>query len=140
MTILALDVGEKRIGVAVSDSLRIIAQGFPTILYKDDKTTFERLKEIVETRNVERIVVGLPLNLDGTAGRQAQYVLRFVEKLKKEFHQEILTWDERFSSQGAERILLDAGVRRKKRKEKLDQLSAQWILQGYLEGLRNGRA
>lgn len=140
MTILALDVGEKRIGIAVSDSLRITAQGLPTILYKDDKNTFERLKEIIGHREVDRIIVGLPLNKDGTAGKQAQYVLNFVEKLKKEFAQEILTWDERFSSQGVERILLNAGVKRKKRKEKLDRLSAQWILQGYLEGLRNGRA
>lgn len=137
MTILALDVGKKRIGVAVSDALGIIAQGLPTIFYKDDKTTHEELRRIIQERNVARIVVGLPRNLDGSLGRQAQYVLEFVEKLKKEFPQEILTWDERFSSQGAERVLLDAGVKWRKRKTKLDQLSAQWILQGYLEGLRD---
>lgn len=136
MSILALDVGKKRIGAAISDSLGITAQGLPTISYKDDKTTFEELRKIVHERDVTRIVVGLPLNLDGSLGRQAQDVLEFIEKLKKEFSQEILTWDERFSSQGAERVLLDAGVKRKKRKAKLDQLSAQWILQGYLESLR----
>lgn len=137
MSILALDIGKKRIGVAVSDPLRIIAQGLPTILYKDNKTMFEKLKKIVKERNVTKIVVGLPRNLDGSLGRQAHYVLGFVEELKKEFSQEILTWDERFSSQAAERVLLGAGLKRKKRKAKLDQLSAQWILQGYLERLRN---
>lgn len=137
MTILALDIGRKRIGAAVSDELKITAQALPTILYKDDKSVFLRLKEIVKQRNIAEIVVGMPLNLNGTVGRQAQYVLDFIEKLKKEFSQEIITWDERFSSKGAERMLLDAGVKRKERKEKLDQLSAQWILQGYLEKLRN---
>lgn len=137
MTILAVDIGKRRIGVAVSDSLGITAQGLPTILYKDDKTTFEKLRKIIQERDVKRIVVGLPRNLDGSLGRQARYVLEFVEKIKKEFPQEILTWDERFSSQGAERVLLDAGVKWRKRKTKLDRLSAQWILQGYLESLRN---
>lgn len=137
MTILALDIGKRRIGVAVSDQLGITAQALPTILYKDDKTTFERLREIVGEKEVTKIVVGLPKNLDGTLGPQARYVLGFVEKIKKEFPLEILTWDERFSSQGSERVLLEGGVKRLKRKSKLDQLSAQWILQGYLESLRN---
>ena len=136
MSILGLDIGKKRIGAAVSDGLGITAQGLPTILYTGDNELINLLKKIIEKRGVTKIVIGLPRNLDGSIGRQAQYIIQITEKFKKAFSQEIIMWDEWFSTKGAERVLLDAGVKRKKRKEKIDKLSAQWILQGYLDGMR----
>ena len=136
MTILALDIGKKRIGVARSDALGITSVVLPNILYKDDKTVFDQLKKIINERDIKKIVVGMPKNMDGTLGKQAQFVTDFIEKLRKEFELEIIEWDERFSSKVAERVLHETGIKWHKRKDKVDGLSAQWILQGYLEQLR----
>lgn len=139
MIVIALDIGEKRIGIAVSDPLGIIAQGLPTITNTGEKDAVGKIKEVVTEYKAEKLVIGLPQNLNGTLGKQAEYVLGFIRSLKKELDLEIITWDERFSSLGVERVLLDAGVRREKRKKSLDKLSAQWILQGYLEKQRHER-
>ncbi len=135
--VLGLDVGDKRIGVAISDSLGLTAQGLPTISYNSAPDAVKAIKELSQDRQVSEIVVGLPRSLDGSLGRQAEKVLSFIDLLKNEIMDiPVNTWDERFSTQGAERILIDHGMNAKKRKEHIDKLSAQWILQGYLEKKR----
>ena len=130
--ILGLDVGEKRIGVAVSDLLGYIAQGISVVKRKD----IEELKKIVSDYNIERIIVGLPKNMDGSIGEQAKKALAFIEDLKKEIDLPILTWDERLTTKEAEGVLLKADLSRAKRKKVIDKLAAALILQGYLDSQR----
>jgi len=132
MRIMGLDVGEKRIGVAVSDLLGYTAQGISVI--KRENT--EELKEIVSDYNIEKIVVGLPKNMDGSIGEQGKKVLDFIEELKKEINLLILTWDERLTTKEAEGVLLKADLSRAKRKKVIDKLAAALILQGYLDSQR----
>lgn len=131
--ILALDVGERRIGVAVSDALNMTAQGLQTLSRKDDETTLARIKALVKEYNVSRIAVGIPFNMDGSKGASAAYVESFIKGLKKEIALEVATVDERLTTAQGERILLDADVSRKKRKASIDKIAAQLILQTYLD-------
>ena len=132
MRILGLDVGEKRIGVAVSDSLGYIAQGISVI--KRENT--EELKKIVSDYDIEKIVVGLPKNMDGSIGEQAKKALAFIEDLKREIDLPVLAWDERLTTKEAEGVLLKADLSRAKRKKVIDKLAAALILQGYLDSQR----
>lgn len=132
MRIMGLDVGEKRIGVAVSDLLGYIAQGISVVKRED----IEELKKIVGDYNIEKIVVGLPKNMDGSIGEQAKKVLAFMENLKKEINLPILTWDERLTTKEAEGVLLRADLSRAKRKKVIDKLAAVLILQSYLDSQR----
>lgn len=128
MRILGIDYGEKRIGVAVSDPLGLTAQ--PVDAVED----IEGIKRIVkEYDEVEEVVVGLPKSLSGKLGPQAQKVLEFVEKLKKDLRQRIITWDERLTTVEAEKVLISAGLSRQKRKEVVDKSAAAIILQSYLD-------
>lgn len=129
MRIMGLDVGEKRIGVAVSDSLGYIAQGISVI--KRENT--EELKKIVSDYDIEKIVVGLPKNMDGSIGEQAKKALAFIEDLKREIDLPVLAWDERLTTKEAEGVLLKADLSRAKRKKVIDKLAAALILQGYLD-------
>jgi putative holliday junction resolvase len=133
MRILSLDVGEKRIGMAVSDPLGMIAQQLETLQRKNEQDDFRRIKDIVKDREISEIVVGLPLNMDGTEGPKAEEINRFVEGLKKECDVSIKVWDERLTTREADRILREADVSRKKRKKLDDKLAAQLILQSYLD-------
>ena len=135
MRIMGLDVGEKRIGVAVSDSLGYIAQGISVI--KRENT--EELKKIVSDYDIEKIVVGMPKDTDGSIGRQGKKVLAFIECLKQEIDLPILSWDERFTTREAERVLLKADLSRAKRKKVIDKLAAALILQNYLDSHSYGR-
>lgn len=130
---MALDYGDKTIGVAVSDALKITAQGKEVIRRTNLKADLKRIAEIVEEEEVEKIVVGLPKNMNGTYGPRAEATLKFVEKLKKHFSIPIDTWDERLSTMEAERTLLEGDLSRKKRKKVIDKMAAAIILQGYLE-------
>lgn len=132
MRILALDVGEKRIGVAVSDPLGITAQGLDTIQRTSIDEDLAFIAKLAKEKEASEIVVGLPLNMNGTLSQNAKGVLIFIEKLKGVTGVPINTWDERLSTMQSERILLEADVSRKKRKGVLDKMSAQVILQGYL--------
>jgi putative Holliday junction resolvase len=132
MRILGLDIGEKRIGVAVSDPLGYTAQGISVIKREDVKN----LKKIVSDYNIERVIVGLPKNMDGSIGAQGNKVLAFIEDLKKEIDLPILTWDERLTTKEAERVLLKADLSRVKRKKVIDKLAAVLILQSYLDSQR----
>ena len=134
MRTLALDVGSKRIGVAMSDALGLTAQGLTTLQRTSDETALKLLDETVSANQVDKIVVGLPLKLDGTDSEQTVSVRRFCDKLRRRFRRraEIITWDERLSTTAAERSLIEADLSRRKRRQVIDKMSAVYILQGYL--------
>jgi putative Holliday junction resolvase len=134
MVILAIDYGDKRIGLAVSDPLGIAAHGLDTIEKKGDGAELDRIAEIVEERSVERIVVGLPLHMNGSEGEVARKVRGFVKSLKRRIPDvavELL--DERLTSARAHRALSCEGVSMKERKKRVDRMAAQFILQRYLQ-------
>ena len=130
---LALDLGEKRIGVAVSDSLNIIAQAVGTIQRKDIKSDLKKIADLVKEYRADKLVIGLPLNMDGTKGKSADFAVAFVDEIKKEIKIEVEMMDERLTTAQGERILLEADVSRKNRRKNLDKIAAQLILQNYLD-------
>ena len=133
---LGLDVGTKTIGVAISDAFGWTGQGLTTLKidYHDQKYGLEELSEIVEENNVSSIVVGLPKNMNNSIGESGERSLDFSEILAKHIPSvKIIMWDERLSTVGAERTLLEADVSRKKRKAVIDKMAAVFILQGYLD-------
>jgi putative Holliday junction resolvase len=130
---LGLDVGEVRIGIAVSDETGLIARGLRTLQRVSWKQDLETLKALIEENQVGHIVVGRPLNLSGSQGVQADRVAAFVERLRAVTPIEISLWDERLSSSAAEKVLLEGGVQRGKRKQIIDKLAAVIILQGFLD-------
>jgi len=133
MRILALDHGTRRIGVAVSDELKMIAQPLEFILAEPFADFLARLKELIREKQVELIVVGMPRNMDGSYGPAALKVQDFVAALKTAVPIPIQTLDERLTSVQANRFLIEGGVRREKRKEKVDKTAAAILLQSYLD-------
>nr|WP_312575891.1 Holliday junction resolvase RuvX [Sedimentibacter sp.] len=131
--IMGLDVGDRTIGVAVSDLLMITAQGVTTIKRTNLKNDINELKKIIEEYKVTKIVSGLPKMLDGTVGIQGEKVLEFLEKLKKHIDLPIELEDERFTTSISEKMLIEADVKRKKRKEVIDKLAAVQILTTYMQ-------
>jgi len=137
MRIMGLDVGSKTIGVAISDELGITAQGFKTIKRKAMEDDFRELYAIISQFQIEKIVVGLPKNMDGSLGKQAEFVLGWIEDFKNKIQLPVETWDERLSTVEATKTLLKADLSRKKRKGVIDKLAAVLILQGYLQQIRS---
>jgi putative Holliday junction resolvase len=133
LRILGLDIGDVLIGVAVSDPSRIIAQGLDSIRRVSLKKDVETIKNLVNEYETDKVVAGLPKTLGGEIGIQAQKVLAFIESLQKAVDVPIVTWDERFTTVSANKVLIKADVSRKKRKQVVDKLSAIIILQGYLD-------
>lgn len=134
MRIMGLDVGDATIGVAVSDALGYTAQGITTIRRKKLEEDLDCLKNIIMEKNINKIVVGLPKNMNNTIGPRGEITLEFANILKERFPQtEIVMWDERLTTCAAERALLEADVSRKKRKQVVDKIAAVLILQGYLD-------
>ena len=133
MRILGLDYGEKRIGVAVCDELGMTAQGLPTLIRKTKRHDLDILNQWIRNYNVERIVVGYPLRLDGSVGIQCEKVNRFASLLEKTFSLPVVKWPEAMSTKEAEEILIQSGIRWQKRKEKIDKLAACLILQSFLD-------
>jgi len=131
--ILGIDPGEKRIGLALSDPLGITAQGLPTIQVNSPADAVQQISHIAHESAVEKIVIGLPLNMDGSEGEQAERAYCLGSQLEEALARPIIFRDERLTSRQAEQVLLEADMRRKKRKEHLDRLSAQIILQSYLD-------
>ena len=135
MRIMALDVGSKRIGIALSDPLKITAQGLQTF----QRTTLEEdvkgLWQLIDEHEVSQLVVGLPKNMDGTIGFKAEEVQQFIADLTAERKIEIIWIDERLTTVSAERVLLEADVSRAKRKKVIDKMAAVVILQSYLDRL-----
>jgi len=131
--ILGIDPGEKRIGVAMSDPLGITAQGLPTIQVKSPEDAAEQISRIARAETVKKIVVGLPLNMDGSEGEQAERAYHLGQKLEELSGLPVIFRDERLTSRQAELVLLEADMRREKRKKNIDRLAAQIILQSYLD-------
>jgi putative Holliday junction resolvase len=135
MRILAIDHGSKRIGIAVSDELKMIAQPLEFIPAEPFADFLKRLKELIHEKRVELILVGMPRNMNGSYGPAALKVQDFVAALKGAITVPIETWDERLTSTQANRFLIQGNVRREKRKEKVDQTAAAILLQSYLDSL-----
>ncbi|GIP50446.1 putative Holliday junction resolvase [compost metagenome] len=133
MKIMGLDYGDRRIGVAVSDSLGWTAQGLETIERRREGSEFERIAELVKQHEVEEIVVGLPKNMNGTIGPRGEICMAFAEELRGRFNLPVHLWDERLTTVSAQRTLLEADVSRKKRKGVVDKMAASLILQNYLD-------
>jgi putative pre-16S rRNA nuclease len=130
MRVMALDVGEKTVGIAVSDELGITASPRETL--RRDGAEQERLSDIVRREEIGEVVVGLPISLNGTLGASADMVLGFVGQLRERLTIPVVTWDERLTTAEAEKMLIGANVRRAKRRQVIDQIAATLILQSYL--------
>jgi putative Holliday junction resolvase len=130
MRSLGIDHGSVRTGLALSDELGMFASPFETV---ETPKVIDRIVQIVAEKKVHIIVVGMPRNMDGTYGPKCDEVKAFIEKLKTRCSIEIRTFDERLTTRSAERILIEADVSRKKRKELIDKVAAQQILQGFLD-------
>ncbi|MCM3596336.1 Holliday junction resolvase RuvX [Metabacillus idriensis] len=137
MRIIGLDFGSKTLGVAVSDEFGWTAQGLETIKIDEEGGNFglERLAQIVDAHQAEKIVLGFPKNMNGTVGPRGEASQTFALKLEKKFGVPVILWDERLSTMAAERVLISADVSRKKRKKVIDKMAAVMILQGYLDSL-----
>ena len=137
MRILGLDLGQKTIGVAISDPLGYTAQGITTIKRKTKKEDIEELKKICAEYNVEKIVIGLPKNMNNTIGFAGEKILEFSDIIKEEVCNDIEMWDERLTTVAAHRAMLEADMSRAKRKKIVDKMAATYILQGYLDRISN---
>ena len=135
--VLSVDYGIKRIGVALSDLMQIIAKPYTTIINIDNQQVLQELDIIVQDKNVNRIIVGLPLTLKGEYSEQTKITIKFVEFLKQNMQIEILTYDERLSSIQAKNSLIKQGVKTGHNKGAVDQTAAALFLQGYLDGFSN---
>jgi len=136
--ILGLDYGSVTIGIALSDELGATAQALPPLRRSEIEADIEHLAATVGAYGVSRVVVGLPLNMDGSVGPKAREVMEFVEALRGSLSVPVLTWDERLTTRAAERALRELGTRGRKRKRMVDTVAAQLILQSYLDSLEAG--
>ena len=135
MRILSMDVGDRRIGMEVSDMLGWTAQGIATLERKSTEEDLVQIEKIIHQYQPEKIVVGLPKNMNGTLGPQGEKVKAFAETLEDRFNLEIVFWDERLTTVSAHKTMIEADMSRRKRKQKVDQLAAVLILQSYLDYL-----
>ncbi len=130
---MALDVGDKTIGVAISDALLLTAQARPTVRRKDLAADIEKLRRLAQENEVHEVVVGQPLHMDGQPSPQSQKVARFAEQLRKVLDLPIIFWDERLTSFEAEQHLEQMGLNWRQRREQVDKIAAMIILQNYLD-------
>lgn len=133
MRILAIDHGTRRMGIAISDELKTIAQPLEYIPAEPFAGFLTRLKALLSDKQVELIIVGMPRNMDGSYGTAAEKVREFISTLRTELNLPVRTWDERLTSVQANRLLIEGNVRREKRKQKVDQMAAALLLQSYLD-------
>lgn len=136
MRILALDVGDVRIGIALSDPTGLLASAYKTLVRTSKWKDVEEIRSIIESLDVDKVVVGLPKNMNNTLGPQGQKVQKFVNALKHNYPLDIVYVDERLTTVSAERVLIEADVSRKDRKKVVDQIAATYILQQYLDTQR----
>ena len=139
MTLLGIDYGSKRIGLARSDEAEMMAHGIGFIECRKDSGEIEEIKTIIQNEKINAIVVGHPLNMNGSAGPKAREAEKFAEKLSQTVGIKVMLWDERLTSKEAERYLIEANTSRAKRKKKIDQLAAQIMLQGYIDAEHSKR-
>lgn len=135
---LGLDIGDKRIGVAISDPEQILASPLATIIRDDDDKAIDDIVALVNKYEVRKIIIGFPYSLSGNVGKQASKVQAFVDKLSQHTKSDIELRDERLSTVAVDRLLVEAGMKSKKRKEQRDAAAAAFILQGYLDSLKTG--
>jgi putative Holliday junction resolvase len=131
--ILALDLGARRIGVAVSDPLGITAQGLGTIERRNGHSDMAELQKLIKEYEVSMIVVGQPLNMSGQAGLQAQNATAFADQLRRRLSTPVTMWDERLTTAEAQRVLKSSGVGLEKRKQAIDRMAAVILLQSFLD-------
>ena len=136
--ILGIDFGHARIGLAISDQLRLLAHPLQTI--PANKDSVKRISEIVRERKIDKVVVGIPRHMSGEVGKSAQDALEFANKLRAQVPCPVETWDERLSTVAANRALSAAGKKTRQTRQIVDQVAAQMILQGYLDRERNAAA
>lgn len=135
--LLGLDVGEATIGLALSDAGRMIASPLFTIERRKFATDIEQLKEAISKHSVTGLVIGYPVNMDGSEGPRTQSIRTFVSNVKKQISLPILLWDERMTTMAVERVMLEADLSRARRSELVDKLAASYILQGVLDRMKN---
>jgi putative Holliday junction resolvase len=135
---LGLDVGDVRVGVALSDETATLASGLLTLERVGPRKDVKTVAALVREHGVGEVVVGMPYRLDGTLGPQGEKVTAFVEALRRTLPVPVATWDERLTSVAADELLAEAGMRRRDRKARIDQAAATLILQGYLDAHRSG--
>jgi putative holliday junction resolvase len=133
---LGLDVGSRRIGVAISDPLGITAQGLETLQRRNKRADFAALDEVIKQYGVKEIVIGLPLRMSGEVGRQSAKMKEFAEELRKRFRLPVHLWDERLTSAEANRLLRETDLSIEKRAKAVDRMAAVLILQGWMESRR----
>ena len=142
MRIMGLDFGSKTVGVAISDELLLTAQGLEIIRRKEEnkqRQTLARIEELIVEYGVTEIVLGYPKNMNDTLGDRVQKTEEFKEKLERRTGLEVVLWDERLTTVAADKLMMEAGIRRENRKDYVDQIAASFILQGYLDYLGNQR-
>ena len=140
MRIMGLDFGSKTVGVAISDELLLTAQGIEIIRRKEEnklRQTLARIEELIVEYGVEEIVLGLPKNMNATEGIRVELTNEFNEKLERRTGLLVHTWDERLTTVAADKAMIEAGIRREKRKDYVDMIAATFILQGYLDYRKN---
>ncbi len=133
MRMMALDHGTRRIGVAVSDEMKIIATPLEYIPAEPFDKVIERLQQLIREKEVELILIGMPRNMDGSYGPATEKVREFIAAIQPHITTPVKTWDERLTSAQANRVLLEGNVRRDKRKENVDKMAAAILLQSYLD-------
>lgn len=136
---MGIDYGDARIGIAISDPFGWTAQGLDTIDWKDNLSLpIEKISKLVREYGIEKIIVGYPVNMNGTLGERALKTENFIRKLTEKIENiSIVKWDERLTTVAAHRILSEAGIKASKRKKSVDRIAATYILQGYLDSIRN---
>ena len=134
---LGVDLGTRRIGVALSDELGLTAQALPTLEPRTEDNALIAIRELIDRYGVLEVVIGLPKNMNGTLGPAAEKALAFARRLEEGGPAKVTMWDERLTSRAAERLLIEADVRRAKRRRTVDQLAAVLILQGFLDHRRS---
>lgn len=140
MRIMGLDFGSKTVGVAISDSLLVTAQGIEIIRRKEEnklRRTLARIEELIVEYDISEIVLGLPKNMNGTEGIRAELTNEFKEKLERRTGLPVTLWDERLTTVAADKMMMESGVRRENRKDYVDMIAAVLILQGYLDRKKN---
>lgn len=140
MRIMGLDFGSKTVGVAISDPLLITAQGKEIIRREREgklRQTYARIEELITEYEIEKIVLGYPKNMDGSEGERIEKTNAFKEDLERRTGLVVDTWDERLTTVAADRYMMEAGIRRENRKDYVDEIAAVFILQGYLDAMKN---
>ena len=133
MRILGIDYGSKRIGLAVSDSTHTIAQSLRIINRTDLKDDIKQIMDTIKQQQVESVVIGLPVRMNGSQGEKTKEVANFIDKMKKTIKIPVIQWDERFTTVISEKMLVDADMSRKKRRKVIDKVAASVMLQSYLD-------